>query len=86
MQDRGNSFFLVRNDHIFHRDVNNYIEKKLSSMASLGLIKSVEKNKYFHLFQSINNVDNSAHFLSINCPDSNVLSSSSRVNGSLIFN
>ena len=84
LQDRGNSFFLVRNDHIFNRDVNNYVEQKLSSMVRLGLLKSVENNKYFHLFQSIKNVDNSAHFLSINCPNSNVLSSGTRVNGSLI--
>jgi hypothetical protein len=84
LQDHGNSFFLVRNDSQEDRNVSNYIRSKLLNLERLGLLKTVEKNNFFHLFQSVNTVDNSAHFLSINCLNSNDLSSSARVNGSLI--
>jgi hypothetical protein len=82
--EHGNSFFLIRNDNYNDKNRSNNIKNKLSDMESLGILKTVEQNQYFHLFKGIETTDNSAHFLSINCQDSKDPSSGTRVNGSLI--
>jgi hypothetical protein len=80
----GNSFFLVRNDSYSDLSEISYVRNKLLDIEELGLLKTAEKNEYFHLFESTNVIDSSAHFLSIECHGSKDLAFGRRINGSLI--
>ncbi|QZP17293.1 hypothetical protein K6112_04520 [Methylophilales bacterium] len=84
MISRGNSFFLVKNDSLINRGDHNLVRSKLLDMEKLGILKTVEKNQHFYLFESVKEVDNSLHFLSINCHNDKEQSSAVRVNASLI--